>query len=169
MANAEALGGFGRWDWNLSGVGSTWSDKLFEIYGRDPALGVPPFDAWEETIHPDDRFIASHAEFEAWADGRKALRMEYFYREMRRKTGLVMDGNLPAEGQWNFDHDNRKAAPRDLLMPRPMRFDPDRITLDVLAFVGDRFEDHFGSLYPFWFAATRPEAISAMARSYWWA
>ena len=55
MTNAEALAEFGSWDWNLSGVGSTWSDKLFEIYGRDPALGVPAFDAWEETIHPDDR------------------------------------------------------------------------------------------------------------------
>lgn len=39
---------------------------------------------------PDDRFLATHAEFEAWAEGRKALRMEYFYREMRRKTGLLV-------------------------------------------------------------------------------
>jgi len=55
MANAEALAEFGSWDWNLNGVGSTWSDKLFEIYGRDRSLGVPAFDAWQETIHPDDR------------------------------------------------------------------------------------------------------------------
>merc|ERR1711969_220803 len=59
---------------------------------------------------PDDRFFASHAEFENWAEGRKELRMEWFYRDMRRKTGLLMDGDRPAGGRWNFDHDNRKPA-----------------------------------------------------------
>ena len=56
-------------------------------------------------ICDDDRFIASHAMFEGWAEGRKALRMEYFYREMRRKTGLLMDGDDPARG-----HRDRRAA-----------------------------------------------------------
>jgi len=60
---------------------------------------------------PGDRFVASHAEFEAWAEGRKQLRMEYFYRDMRRKTGLLMDGDGPEGGKWNFDHDNRKISP----------------------------------------------------------
>ena len=75
---------------------------------------------------PDDRFIASYAEFENWAKGRKSLRMEYFYREIRRKTGLLMakdeKGDQPEGGQWNYDHDNRKPTSRDLLMPRPLRF-----------------------------------------------
>lgn len=114
-------------------------------------------------ILPDDRFIASHAEFEAWAEGRKALRMEYFYREMRRKTGLLMDGSEPAGGQWNFDHDNRKSAARDLLMPQPLRFAPDAITRDVLDLVGARFVEHFGTLEPFWFATTRADAEAAFA------
>jgi len=71
-------------------------------------------------ILPDSRFLASHAEFEAWAEGRQgALRMEYFYREMRRKTGLLMDGDQPAGGKWNFDHDNRKAAPDDVAVDGP--------------------------------------------------
>ena len=55
----------------------------------------------------DDRFLASHAEFDDWAKGRKELRMEWFYRDMRRKTGLLMEGGGPAGGKWNFDHDNR--------------------------------------------------------------
>ncbi|MBK7163647.1 MAG: cryptochrome/photolyase family protein [Sphingomonadales bacterium] len=114
-------------------------------------------------ILPDDRFIASHAEFESWAEGRKALRMEYFYREMRRKTGLLMDGDAPAGGKWNFDQDNRKAAARDLLMPQPLRFAPDAITRDVLDLVGVQFDDHFGTLEPFWFATTRADAKAAFA------
>ena len=40
--------------------------------------------------------------------------MEFFYREMRRKTGLLMDGGKPAEGRWNFDKENRKRLPDDL-------------------------------------------------------
>jgi len=54
LDNAEALAGFGSWDWNLTGGSSSWSDHLFVIYGRDKADGVPAFDAWNETIHPDD-------------------------------------------------------------------------------------------------------------------
>jgi len=114
-------------------------------------------------ILPDDRFIASHAEFNSWAEGRKALRMEYFYREMRRKTGLLMEGEQPEGGQWNFDHDNRKAAERDLLMPQPLRFAPDAVTREVIDLVEARFADHFGTLEPFWFATTRADAEAAFA------
>ena len=113
-------------------------------------------------ILPDDRFLASHAEFEAWAEGRKALRMEYFYRDMRRKTGLLMEGDEPAGGQWNFDHDNRKPAPGDVAPEGPLRFEPDIITGDVMALVEAQFDDHFGELRPFWFATTRAQALEAL-------
>ncbi len=112
---------------------------------------------------PDNRFIASHAEFETWAQGRKALRMEYFYRDMRRKTNLLMDGDQPEGGQWNFDHDNRKPAARDHLMPQPLRFEPDAITQEVLDLVATQFSDHFGDLEPFWFGTTRAHAEAAFA------
>jgi hypothetical protein len=75
---------------------------------------------------PDDRFLCSHADFEAWAEGRKELRMEWFYREMRRKTGLLMDGDKPEGGKWNYDHENRKPAPDDIGFGGPMHFDPTR-------------------------------------------
>lgn len=110
---------------------------------------------------PDDRFLASHAEFAAWAQGRKNLRMEFFYREMRRKTGLLMAGDQPEGGQWNFDHDNRKPAARDLMMPQPLRFDADPVTREVLALVERGFASHFGRLEPFWFGTTRAEAQAA--------
>ncbi len=119
--------------------------------------------AFDFDMVPDDRFIASHAEFEAWAEGRKALRMEYFYRDMRRKTGLLMDDDKPVGGQWNFDHDNRKPAARDLLMPQPPRFEPDIVTKEVLGLVAAQFPDHFGDLHPFWFGTTRADAEAAFA------
>ena len=114
-------------------------------------------------ILPDDRFITTPQEFAQWADGRKQLRMEYFYREMRRKTGLLMDGDQPAGGQWNFDKENRKPAAASLFMPRPAEHAPDAITQDVLALVAARFGNHFGDLNPFWYAVTRRDAEAAFA------
>jgi deoxyribodipyrimidine photolyase-related protein len=129
-------------------------------------------EAWETrfgipvTLHEDDRFLCSHAEFDTWAAARRQLRIEYFYRDMRRKTGLLMTAEgEPEGGQWNFDADNRKPPPqRDLLMPRPIRFRPDAITQDVLAMVADRFAGHIGSLDHFHFAATREEALRQQKR-----
>ncbi|QBX34148.1 cryptochrome/photolyase family protein [Paracoccus liaowanqingii] len=111
---------------------------------------------------PDDRFLASHAEFEAWAEGRKELRMEWFYREMRRKTGLLMEGDQPEGGKWNYDHDNRKPAQADLLRIKPPRFDPDDITAEVLDLVEARFPDNFGRLRPFTFATDREGALQVL-------
>jgi deoxyribodipyrimidine photolyase-related protein len=113
-------------------------------------------------ILEDDRFIASLQEFEAWAEGRKALRMEYFYHDMRRKTGLLMEGDKPVGEKWNFDHDNRKAAPKDVSYSGPLPFEPDAITKDVLALVEASFPNHFGTLDGFNFATTREGALSAL-------
>ena len=113
-------------------------------------------------IHTDDRFIASHEDFQNWATGRKQLRMEYFYRDMRRKTGLLMDGDDPVGGKWNFDSENRKPAEADLFMPSPLQFPPDDITDDVLELIEDRFSNHFGDLKSFWFAVTKEDAEQAL-------
>ncbi|WP_108484258.1 cryptochrome/photolyase family protein [Oceaniglobus ichthyenteri] len=110
----------------------------------------------------DDRFLASHSEFETWAEARKQLRMEYFYRDMRRKTGLLMEGDSPAGGQWNFDHDNRKPAPKDIAFSGPMQFTPDDVVQQVLRLVGDKFPDNFGDLEPFWFATDTTQARRAL-------
>ncbi len=112
-------------------------------------------------IRADMRFIADHALFDTWAAGKKQLRMEYFYREMRRRTGLLMDGDQPEGGQWNYDADNRKPAKADLFIPRPPRFAPDAITRDVLALVAARFPAHIGRLDSFAFATTRQDALKA--------
>lgn len=113
-------------------------------------------------IREDDRFFCSRARFVRWAEGRKSLRMEFFYREMRRESGLLMDGDEPAGGQWNFDQDNRKPLPADLRPPPRQRFAPDRITQDVLELVERRFAQHFGDLEPFGWATTRADALEAL-------
>jgi len=107
----------------------------------------------------DDRFIATHSDFDDWADGRKQLRMEYFYRDMRRKTGLLMDGDKPEGGKWNYDHDNRKPAPNDIKYDGPLRFSPDQEVLDLVA---TQYGDNFGDLTPFWFATTAQDAQKSL-------
>lgn len=119
-------------------------------------LGIPV------EIKADDRFIATHDEFTDWAEGRKQLRMEYFYRDMRKKTGLLVDDDgKPEGGKWNFDSENRKPPKGDMSFPKPLRVEPDDITKDVLTLVGDRFGDHIGDLEPFWFAVTADDAEKA--------
>jgi deoxyribodipyrimidine photolyase-related protein len=110
----------------------------------------------------DDRFICSHQEFNDWAKGRKQLRMEYFYREMRRKTGLLMAGDAPEGGKWNFDAQNRKPAKGGLFMPTPKMVTPDAMTLEVLSLVDTTFAGNFGILRPFWFAVTGADAHIAL-------
>jgi deoxyribodipyrimidine photolyase-related protein len=109
-------------------------------------------------IRPDHRFLMSHDEFETWAEGRKTLTMEYFYRNVRRKTGLLMNGDEPVGGRWNFDAENRQPAKPDLFRPTHMMFTPDDLTIEVLATVTGLFPDNFGTLEHFSFAVRRPDA-----------
>lgn len=128
-----------------------------EIAGWPSRFSIPV------DVLPDDRFVCSSPAFRSWAKGRTQLRMEYFYREMRRQTGLLMEGDDPVGGKWNFDSENRKAATADIFMPRPRTFAPDAITREVLSLVETRFADHFGDLLPFGFAVTRADAELAFA------
>ncbi|MEE2524989.1 cryptochrome/photolyase family protein [Hyphobacterium sp. HN65] len=114
-------------------------------------------------IRSDDRFICTHQRFEDWASGRKRLTMEYFYREMRRETGILMDGDKPVGGQWNYDHDNRKRLPAGTSLPGRIQHKPDDVTQAVLALVGERFAEHFGDLEPFSYAVTREGAEADFA------
>lgn len=120
-------------------------------------LGIPV------TLLPDDRFLANKTQFYDWAEGRKQLRMEYFYRDMRRLTGLLMDGDKPEGGAWNYDKENRKPAKADLFMPKLKRFPPDDITHDVITLVEKEFPTRFGTSTGFDYAVTRDGALQALA------
>ena len=114
-------------------------------------------------IRRDARFIASKAAFGKWMEGHSGARMEFFYREMRRHTGLLMDGDKPAGGRWNFDAENRKPAHGGEPIPRPPHFEPDDISRDVIRLVRTRFQSHVGNLEDFGFAVTREQAEAAQA------
>ncbi|MGR8946662.1 MAG: cryptochrome/photolyase family protein [Gammaproteobacteria bacterium] len=113
------------------------------------------------TMLPDDRFICSESRFVEWAKDRKQPRMEYFYREMRRQTDLLMDGKKPVGGKWNFDSDNRKPPPKNTILPGPKKFASTSHTQKAIDIVAKEFPNNFGDLEPFWFAVTREQAEQA--------
>ncbi len=115
-------------------------------------------------IRPDRHFLCSVDEFAAHAKARKSLRMEFFYREMRQRHRVLMDGDAPCGGQWNYDADNREAfdARGPGFVPPRATFAPDAITRDVIALVNDRFADHPGSLATFAWPVTRAQALRAL-------
>jgi deoxyribodipyrimidine photolyase-related protein len=118
-------------------------------------------------VLPDDHFLCSRADFAAWARGRRELRMEHFYRWMRRRHRVLLDGTgEPEGGRWNFDADNRSAFPKTGPGPiaAPARFEPDEITQEVFRVVEQRFARHPGSLQRFAWPVTRTQALAALDR-----
>ena len=116
-------------------------------------------------IRDDAHFYCTVRDFARHAKGRKQLRLEFFYREMRQKTGILMEGKHPLGGQWNFDADNRasfgKKGPPPL--PPPTRFAPDEITLKVMHLVNSRMASHPGSIDLFGWPVTRAQALQALS------
>jgi deoxyribodipyrimidine photolyase-related protein len=115
----------------------------------------------------DDRhFFTTVRDFAAHAKGRKSLRLEYFYRELRQRHGVLMQDGQPAGGQWNFDADNRESfgAKGPGLLPPRATFEPDALTREVIALVNTRFAQHPGSLESFAWPVTREQALQALQR-----
>jgi len=119
----------------------------------------------ELEMQEDPHFYCSRHEFENWVAGKKELRLEYFYRLMRKTHNILVDkeGN-PEGGQWNFDRDNRKPFPKKGpgLIPPPELFEPDDITQEVIALVEKNFPEHPGSLEHFQWPVTRAQALQAL-------
>ncbi|AKS41650.1 cryptochrome/photolyase family protein [Wenzhouxiangella marina] len=128
---------------------------LEQVRAWERELGVPV------TVLPDTRFLCPLEDFEGWAKGRKQLRMELFYRQMRRKTGYLMDGDEPVDGQWNFDKDNRKRWPGEPAPPEPMHFQPDEVVQEVVGDLAGVIEG-FGEAEGFDWPVTRAQARRAL-------
>lgn len=115
-------------------------------------------------IRADTHFFTTKEDFAAHTRGRKQLRLEYFYRELRQRFAVLMDGDDPIGGEWNFDHDNRgtfgKRGPGEI--PAPLGFPPDKITREVLALVERKFPQHPGKLEHFDWPVTAADAQRAL-------
>jgi deoxyribodipyrimidine photolyase-related protein len=88
------------------------------------------------TVVRSNQFLCHYDEFAAWAQGRRQLRMEDFYRWQRQRLGYLMSGDEPVTGRWNYDDENRERPPKTgSPWPGPQRSrldDVDRAVLDDL-------------------------------------
>ena len=115
---------------------------------------------WRDDTH----FLCGLPEFKKWAGKSKTLRMEFFYRTMRQKYKVLMQGDEPVGGQWNLDAENRKsfgkAGPQNV--PKPLVYKHSAVTKEVLDLVEKEFADHPGDLSRFNWPVTREEALVAL-------
>ncbi len=133
--------------------------RVWQMLNETAAMARLPLD-----IRVDRHFMCSRDAFAEWAGDSKSLRMEFFYRQMRREHNVLMEGDKPLGGLWNFDADNRKsfgkAGPG--FLPQPPKFVADVITHDVLALVEREFAPHPGALANFNWPVTRDQALIAL-------
>ena len=115
-------------------------------------------------IREDRHFFSSVREFATHAKGRKSLRMEFFYREQRKRHDVLMQDDEPMGGRWNFDADNREAfgAGGPAAVPPRTAFEPDAVTREVVALVDSRFAHHPGLLDGFSWPVTRAQALQSL-------
>ena len=133
--------------------------RVWQMLNETVAKAKLPLD-----IRADRHFMCSREAFATWAGDSKSLRMEFFYRQMRREHNVLMEGDKPIGGQWNFDSDNRKSFGKGGpgFLPTPPKFAADEITRDVLALVEREFTDHPGTLANFNWPVTRDQALVAL-------
>jgi deoxyribodipyrimidine photolyase-related protein len=115
-------------------------------------------------LREDRGFLATRADFAKWSNGKKELRMEFFYREMRRKYGILLEPDgKPTGGAWNFDAENRKAWPKTKSVPPRITFAPDEITRATMQRV-EQWSGRWGSADGFSLPVTRADAKAMLER-----
>jgi deoxyribodipyrimidine photolyase-related protein len=114
----------------------------------------------------NNQFLWTEAEFCQWATPRKRLLMEDFYRECRKRYGILMEKDgKPVGDRWNFDPENRKPPKKNdpnFNPPEPQWFEPDQITQTVIEKVQNLDLPTYGELESFGWAVTRSDALQVL-------
>lgn len=115
----------------------------------------------------DQHFLSTPSEFKDWAKDRKQLRLEFWYRELRKKYQILMaDDKKPLSGKWNYDQSNRKSFSKGgpQKIPEPIEWETDEITKEVIELVNDNYPDHPGELVQLHWPVTPEQAQQALQR-----
>ncbi|MEB3309616.1 MAG: cryptochrome/photolyase family protein [Snowella sp.] len=114
------------------------------------------------TFVANNHFLWSQQDFQQWANSRKNLLLENFYREGRKRFNILMEGSEPVGGQWNFDKLNRKPPKSSLKTPVALGFEPDEITQSVIDEIKRQDFPCYGEIEPFRWGVTRSDALLAL-------
>lgn len=149
---------------------SNWvkNNKITEL--RVMAPNDRPFSQMIESLNltcpvtfiPNNHFLWTKRDFQEWAKSQKSLVMENFYRTGRKRLQILMEGNQPVGGQWNFDKQNRKPPKGKLNTPNTLWFEPDATTLEVINWVKSQDFPTYGEVEPFRWAVTRQQALQVL-------
>ncbi len=114
----------------------------------------------------NEGFLTAPAEWREWAgehEPGRTYRQEHWYRHVRRETGVLMDGDEPVGGEWNYDDHNRETPPDDWNPPEPPAFEPDALTRETHDWVTERFDTWGESdIAGFRWPVTREGALDAL-------
>jgi deoxyribodipyrimidine photolyase-related protein len=137
----------------LTMAAADYAGRQWQTQQAEAALGLPV------VVLPNTQFLTGR--YDPFpTPGRKVI-LENFYRAMRRRFGLLMDGEAPVGGQWNFDRENRRPLPKDAVPPAPLRFPPDELTQQIMAEV-EAAGYGIGSVAGFGYAVTHAQARAAL-------
>jgi deoxyribodipyrimidine photolyase-related protein len=115
-------------------------------------------------IRDDNKFLATNLEFQHWAQDKKNLRMEFFYRQMRKKYNILMYNNQPIGMKWNYDAENRHFPNEKLSIPKRYISELDEQSKGVIKLVERKFTNNFGDIYPFNYSVTRQDALQELQK-----
>lgn len=115
-------------------------------------------------ILADHHFIAKPGEFTQWQEGKKQLRMEYWYRQLRKRTGILMQGSKPEGGEWNYDKDNRRSFGKSgpSIHTGALLFPADAITQSAIQSVQQYFSNNPGDATHTGWPVTREESLQLL-------
>lgn len=135
--------------------------RALEDADAEGALGAPL--TMLEDGGEGGHFLLAREAFLSWAKGRKTLRMDQFYRWMRKRTGWLMDGGKPVGGKWSFDADNRKTPKKGVRPPKASSYPPDALTTRIMERVAG-WPGHWGEVEGFDWPVTRADALEELRR-----
>lgn len=110
-----------------------------EKFGKLPIVCAEPSSFKQKAALADfgvsfvenDFFLTSRELFASWATSQKSYLMENFYRKQRVRLNVLVDGNKPLGGEWNFDKENRLPPPKNYKWPALLEHERDEIDLNV--------------------------------------
>ena len=116
--------------------------------------------SWEAA--DTEHFLTRRQDFKDFFAGKKRYLMESFYRQMRKKYDVLMDGDKPRGGRWNFDVENRRRYDGRVPIPKPRLFRND--VSDLYKMVEEAGVKTFGAIKPknlIW-PITRKQSLSLL-------